>query len=131
MNYILYRCSKSFYLIKKIGYYYIRHSQSITNNLKQISVLRMKFGFIFLKLLLEYSKNIKFEQDMSNAIFNVLNRKINMQKILSSFSTIEFNFYDNIINLYYKSKFIQKENKKLLEAYESIIKKNLNNKMSH
>jgi glycosyltransferase involved in cell wall biosynthesis len=51
MNYILYRIAKSFYFIKKIGYYYIKNSQSISKNIYKISKLRMKIIFIYLKLI--------------------------------------------------------------------------------
>lgn len=80
INFILYRTSKSLYFMKNIGYYYIKHSQSITNNELNISLLRIKFGFIYLKLLLEYSKNIKYEKDIINIIFNKLIKKIKIQK---------------------------------------------------
>ena len=32
LNYFLYKVSKSFYLKKKIGYYYIKNKDSITSN---------------------------------------------------------------------------------------------------
>ena len=59
INFILHKTAKSLYFIKTIGYYYIKHSQSITNNEFNLSFLRIKFGFLYLKLLLEYNKKNK------------------------------------------------------------------------
>lgn len=69
MNYILQRTAKSFYYSKKIGYFYLPNSISITKNVYKISLLRIKFVFIYLKLIFEYSKNIKFQKDISNLSF--------------------------------------------------------------
>lgn len=115
MNYILHKTSKSLYFIKIIGYYYIKHSQSITNN---ISSLRIKFCFIYLKLLLEYSKNVKYEKDIINIIFNRLNKKFKVQKLFT-FHNLDLNFYDNIIKIFLNSKFISFENKKIFQEIKN------------
>ena len=119
INFILYRTSKSLYFMKNIGYYYIKHSQSITNNELNISLLRIKFGFIYLKLLLEYSKNIKYEKDIINIIFNKLIKKIKIQKLFK-YKNIDYNFYNNIINIFLNCKFISTENKKIVEDLKKI-----------
>ena len=58
INYLLYKTSKSYLFINSIGYYYTINNLSITNNLFSKSDLRIKFAFIFLKKIFEYSKNI-------------------------------------------------------------------------
>ena len=97
MNYILYRLCKSFLFLKKIGYYYIKNSFSITNNLSKISFLRLKYIFITLKFIFEYSKNTNFEKDMSNLIFIILNKNFNIEKNLLYF--LAFNLI-NKANIY-------------------------------
>ena len=129
INYLLYRTAKSFYIFKKIGYYYIKHTQSITNNILKISELRVKFSFIFLKLIIEYSKNIKYEKDMANLLLTDLNRNFKSIKQLSSYN-INFNFYNDIINIYLNCKFITKDNKMLLLDLKEIFKQ-IKNKKYH
>ena len=60
MSYILYREAKSFYFLKNIGYYYIKNSQSITKNMFKISELKLRFIFVFLRIVFENSKNNKY-----------------------------------------------------------------------
>ena len=74
MSYFLYREAKSYYFLSIIGYYYVKNSQSITKNMFKISELKLKFIFIFLKIVFENSKNNKYEKDMSNALFRELNQ---------------------------------------------------------
>lgn len=51
MNYFLHITAKSFYFLKKIGYYYIKNSISITMNGYKIINLRILLIFLLLKLL--------------------------------------------------------------------------------
>lgn len=69
MNYILRRTAKSFYYSRKIGYLYLPNTISITKNVYKISLFRIKFIFIYLKFIFEYSKNIKLQKDMANLLF--------------------------------------------------------------
>ena len=119
INYILYRNSKSFYIFKKIGYYYIKHTQSITSNIFILSELKIRFSFIFLKLIFENSKNSKYEKDMANQLLSDLNRNfINIGKLSNN---IDFFFYLNIIDIYINCKFITYENKILLKKLKEIL----------
>ena len=127
INFIIYRTAKSLYFIEKVGYYYIKNSISITNNLFRNSELRIKFGFIFIKLVFDYSKNTKKEKDMFNHIFTNINKNFNILYKLSNINK-DFTFYINFINDYLKCKFISKENRFILENYKNIINKQINNK---
>ena len=124
MNYIIYRIAKSFYFLKKIGYYYIKISTSITNNLFSKTEFRMKCGFIFLKIIYEYSKNIKYEKDMPNLLFNNLIKNSEIENIFLKFnSSFDYNYYFDIIKLYLNSKYITNENKFILKYYKYFIEK--------
>ena len=122
INYILYRTAKSFFNFNQIGYYYIKHSESITNNLQKINKLKIKYGFIFLKILFEYSKNIKYEKDMANIFFTCLIKRFNIKYNLSILKN-GLNFYYTIINMYLNFKFISKENKNILKQFKEIIER--------
>ena len=122
MNYILKRTAKSFYYSRKIGYFYLPNTISITKNVYKISLLRMKFVFIYLKFVFEYSKNIKFQKDMANFLFTNF-YKVIQQNLLNFQFKDDINFYYNIINMYLKNEYITNENKYLLNIFKSIIEK--------
>lgn len=121
INYILYRASKSLFFLKEIGYYYTINSLSVTNNLFSKGILRIKFGFILLKIVFEHSKNTKNEKDMFNFLFTFFNRLFPVAQKLLSLQN-EFKFYYDIFNIFLSSKYLTKENKNMLESYNNIIK---------
>ena len=56
ISYILYRNADSFCSLKRTGYFYIKNSPNITKNMLKISELKMKFIFIFLKIVFKKCK---------------------------------------------------------------------------
>ena len=122
INIILYRIAKNLYFLKRIGYYYIIHSQSITNNLGKLSELKIKFSFILLQLIFDYTKNTKYEKDMANTMFTVINRRFNIERMLLTYD-MNLDFFYNIIEKYLNSKFITNDNKKILNIFKNIIKR--------
>lgn len=108
LNYFLYRNSRSFYLKKKIAYYYIKNKESITR--KRINNMDLNFIFWHLKFVFEYSKNTKYEKDMSNILFR---RLCIMRKIKERIINIknDFDFYIDIIDKFLNNKFINNNNK--------------------
>ena len=122
MNYILQRTAKSFYYSKKIGYFYLQNSISITKNVYKISSLRIKFVFIYLKFIFEYSKNTKFQKDMANLWFNNYFSEV-QPNLLKLQSKDDIFFYYNIINMYLKNEYITNKNKYLLKIFKSILEK--------
>jgi len=120
LNYFLYKVSKSFYLKKKIGYYYIKNKDSITS--KKKNILNVKFTFYYLKYVFEYSKNTKYEKDMTNALFkriaisrNINNRILNINK--------DFNFYLYIIDEFLENEFISNNIKNYLRKTKANVLK--------
>ena len=103
ISYILYRNADSFCSLKRTGYFYIKNRPNINKNMFKISELKMKFIFIFLKIVFENSKNANLEKDMFNKFFTQIT---------------------NYINISYIS-FITEENEKVLNNFIFIIKKNI------
>ena len=122
INIILHRVANSLKNLNIIGYEYIKHSESITNNLQKINQLKIQYGFIFLKALFEYSKKNKIEKDMTSIILTSLNRRFNIEFLLSTIN-INLNFYYNIIAKYINCKYITLDNKIILNKYKEVIKR--------
>ena len=128
LNYFLYRTSKSFFLKKKIAYYYIKNSNSITT--KGIKTRDLKFIFFHLKFVFQNSKNNKYEKDMSNILFRRIGIWRNIKKRVFSLKN-DFKFYLDIIDEFLNNEFINNNNKhylkqtkkNLLKAQERIILK--------
>jgi hypothetical protein len=85
MNYIILRIAKSYFFFKKIGYYYIKNFESITNNLFYKSELILKCRLLYLNIVYENSKHTKYEKDMSNFLLSyyiqIFNRKQTVENI--------------------------------------------------
>ena len=123
INYLIYRTSKSYYFLKKIGYYYIRSVKSITKNLFKISGLKALFIFYYLKFSFEYSKNNKYERDMNNELFTEILYSENLEKILSYLTyNINYRIYKETINKYINNKFIYIDIKKILRKFLRLFK---------
>ena len=126
INYIIHRYAKSFFNLNKIGYFYITNANSITRNDYKISRLKMKFIFIYLKFVFEFSKNQKYEKDMCNFLLSFLSQKFKIIKMISKlFGVNELKFYNDIINQYSKNIFITKGNKYLLKNFKKILNKKI------
>ena len=125
MNYILYRIVKSFFYVKKIGYFYIINNQSITINISKILQENLKCMFVYLKLIFEYTKNTKYEKDMANCLLNDLSKRFNETNNLV-FLEKDIIFYNDIINKYLENDFITNLNKNKLKKFIYIIKNNSN-----
>ena len=98
MNFILQKTAKSLYFSKKIGYFILLNTISISNNIHNISLLKIKFIFIYLKFIYEYSNNIKYQKDMANILFIHLYKKIELN-ILKSKNKDNIIFFSNVINM--------------------------------
>ena len=123
INYIIMRTAKSFYFSTKIGYFYLLNPISITEHIFKISKLRIRFGFIFLKIINDYSKNTKYEKDMVNLFLTKFIRQFEYKNIKSILSFSDFNFFYFIINIYLNYTFITNENKYLFESLKIIVER--------
>ena len=123
INYLIHRKAKSFYFVKKIGYRYLRNSESVSNQMFKLSEQRINFIFKYIKFLFEYTKNIKREKDIVNIVLTILNRRKN--NIKSQLSYLNFNsnwnFYYDIINMFLDNEFISEENKVIFKDLKRII----------
>lgn len=54
MIFMLYKTAKSFYYLKKYGYYHKLNSRSVCNNKFKLTQIRIKCYFIYIKLVYEY-----------------------------------------------------------------------------
>ena len=74
----------------------------------------LRFIFLHLKLVFDYSKNNKYEKDMSNILFRRIGIWRNIkQKVL--FLKDDFKFYLDIIDKFLDNQFINNNNKYYLK----------------
>ena len=111
LNYLLYRIVNSFYFLKRTGYYYIRNPFSITS--KGWTSNRIKFIFIHLKIVFEYSQNTFYEKNMFNALFRRLVIGKSIIKRLKLMKN-EKKFFLDAINKFLENEFVSINNKKYL-----------------
>ena len=123
LNFMIYKTAKSLYLLKVVGYYYIRSSISITNNLSKISELHKKFVYIHLRFIFEYSKNNKYEKDICNHFFLNSFKSITSLKF-ASFNINKYNFYNNILEMYLNNDYITDDIKKIIKQLKIDLKNN-------
>ena len=123
MNYLIHRKAKSFYFLNKIGYRYLRNSESVSNQMFKLSEQRINFIFKYIKFLFEYTKNIKKEKDIVNNVLTILNRRKNSMESYISYMNYNSNwkFYYDIINMFLDNEFISEENKVLFKNLKRII----------
>ena len=108
LNYILHRTVKSYYFLKKIGYYYITNDDSITR--RQFNSNNTKNIFINLKTIFNFSKNNDYEKNMFNIFFRdfVIGKSILNRTNLLKENT---NFYINAIDTFLENEFISINNR--------------------
>ena len=120
ITFIIYRNAKSFFFLKKIGYYYLRNSLSINKNINKISELKLKFFFIYIKIVFDNTKNRKYEKDMANIIFSYLSKFIVQNLSILKYQNLIYDF----INIFLNNTFFGDENKYILEVLKFKLKKN-------
>ena len=119
MNFFIFILAKSFYFLRKIGYYHIKNSMSITMNGDKIMNLRIKYIYFYLAIIVNYTKNTKYEKDIANLLITKIIRTFHTgQHLTLSKLREDLYFYNNVINLCSNSKFIEKENKNILQRFK-------------
>ena len=123
INYILYKISNSYYLMRELGYYYNKNEQSITNVNKENFKKRIKSNFLYIKFIFQYTKNNNIEKNIANYIFSEI-YSVHETEILEIFKEIkDSKFYIEIIDLYLNCDYIPIETKKVLNKIKLLIKK--------
>jgi len=115
LNYILYRTAKSLYFLKKFFYYYISNNSQKKRQCKDFYIV--KFRFMHLINVFKYSKNTKFERDMTNKIFNRIIYK-RRNKIRTNLTNEEISFFIDIINTLDKDDFFLNKYKNYLNNFK-------------
>ena len=111
LNYLLYRTAKSSFFLKKFGYYYIKNNYKKRRGYFQFK--NIKFSFIHIIYVFLYSKNSKYEKDMTNEIFRRLIIKKRIKNRLSLLNK-EYEFFIDIINILNENEFFLNKYKKYL-----------------
>ena len=119
LNFLLYRTAKSFYFIKKFGYYYIMNNYK---HRKYFTFNNIKFSFIHIMNIFNLTKNSKKEKDMVNEIFKRLVYKKKLKNRLYLIKR-QPNFFINSINALKNNEFISFKYKKYLNFFLSYFKK--------
>ena len=119
LNYILYRTAKSLYFTKKFGYYYIKNNYK--KRMGYYNFNNIKFSFIHIMNVFNYSKNTKYEKGMTNEIFKRLIYKKKIKNRLSLLNK-EFNFFIDIINTFSNNDFFLNKYKKYLKTFKHYFK---------
>lgn len=120
INYALHLNAKSLFLLNHIGYYYIYNKESVSRSLNIDSYL--KCFFIFLKFLIENTKNNKFEKDILFFIFQEYIKENDILKSISNYSIIYEEVINSLMNIY----FIDSITREKLKVIKKIFSKTKN-----
>ena len=119
LNYILYRTSKSSYFTKKFFYYYVKNNYR--GRKEYYNFNNIKFSFIHIMNVFNYSKNTKYEKDMTNEIFKRLIYDKGIKNRLSLINK-EFTFFIDAINILNENEFFLIKYKKYLNDFKLYFK---------
>ena len=124
INSILYKLSNSYYLIKELGYFYNKNTQSITNENESNFLKRLKSNFLYIKFIFQYTKNNIIEKNIANYIFSEI-YSVHKDEIIDIFKEInDTKFYIEVMDLYINSDYIPIETKNIiLNILKLLIKK--------
>ena len=112
INFILYKTAKSYFFIKKIGYYYILNDNSITLKSRENLKKTLKSNFLYFKFMFENTKNNKIEKKIAEYIFCSIyeNYKSYIYMMLKEIKE-DLQFYKDVINLYLNNDYISLKTK--------------------
>ena len=108
MNFILCKKSKSLYFIKNVGYFYISTPKSSTRIHSKSDIYinkTLKSIFLFLKFILENTKNTKYEKNIANDVLKKERNSILSLNLLKKLKG-DLIFFSRILDLYIHNKFI-------------------------
>ena len=124
INFILHRTAKSYYFIKKLGYYYILNNNSITFQTKDNYIKRIKSNFLYFKFIFQFTFNNKIEKKIAEYIF---------LSIFNNFKVYFFDFfnkknqdiklYKEVIELYLNCDYISVNTKEIIKKIKTYLEK--------
>ena len=117
INFALHRNINSFFLIKKIGYYYIFNKKKISFH-KNRRINKLRNFFLYLKFVFENSKNNKYEKNMAFFLINRYKKNFKFINLVNK----DFKFYKNVNDMLINCEFIFKNYTFELKKFNSIIK---------
>ena len=123
MNFILCKKSKSLYFIKKIGYFYISTPNSSTRIHSKSDIYinkTLKSFFLFLKFILENTKNTKYEKNIANNVLKKERNSILSLNLLKKLN-IDLIFFIKILDLFIQNKFVSILLKRKLIFFKDLI----------
>lgn len=115
INFALHQQAKIFYLLKKVGYYYLNNRYNSSN--KNGKKYYFRYLFLYLKFIFENTRNTRYDKLKP---FLILNKYIKNIKIVKNIN-YDLNFFLDVINNYLKCKFINKIDKIKLTNMRNII----------
>lgn len=115
LNYFLYRISKSFFFLKRFGYYYIKNNVLKQEYKKGYLYNSIKCKFIYLIHVFNNSKNTKHEKDMTNELFKILIFNIGKTNLMSLIKR-DSNFVIDINNILNANEFFSYKYKIFLNS---------------
>ena len=122
INFMLYKLCNSLFFTRKIGYYYVKSENSITNDsgFKK----RLKSNFLYFKFIFESTKNNNIEKTIANYIFYeiYIRHSNSIIKLLKRIHNEKY-FYLKTIKLFKRNDFIPLSTKLILENLRRTILK--------
>ena len=119
LNFMTHITAKSFYFLKKICYYYIKNTDSISN--KGIFEKNIEDIFIMLKIIFQLLRHTLIEKNIFNIIFQdfvIGNNYINKTELMKNNS----NFFLDSIDLFLKDNFISNNTREYMNMLKQKLK---------
>lgn len=122
----LFRTAKSFYFINNFGYICFGYHGSLNRNLNANVEGLFKDYVLYLKFIFENTYNTKRDKNMAfetfrNQYYNFFKKANPQEKIRK-----DYEFYIKVFDMYLKSKLVPKDDIKLIESVNNVIKEKFN-----
>lgn len=119
INFSLYKTINSYFLLKKVGYYYIFNRENSVQHKKDITKELAKYVYLYIKFILDNSKNNKHEKDMALHVFHLYKWHAGLINLINK----DFQLYREVINFFINYEFIEKNDKNEFQKLKDILDK--------
>ena len=118
VDFMLLKKAESFIYIKDYGYVYVANPKSVINTIKKTINKTLRDYFLYLKFLFEKTGNNNHEKAMAGEQLRYVYNKFykNFKE-----ATENFEFYYEVLNLFIKSRYINRNNRKRAETIKGIL----------